>query len=49
MKVYNFSKVNKLTKKDAKQLSKAIESFKKGEERPKGRFEVLKELKKSEF
>lgn len=45
MEIYNFTNKSPLTEKDAEQLAQAIESFKKGEDQPEGRFVILKELK----
>jgi hypothetical protein len=46
MEIINFTNKAPLTENDAKQMAQAIEAFKKGEEQPKGRFVILKELKK---
>lgn len=46
MEIINFTDKAPLTKKDAEQMSKTIEAFKKGEKQPEGRFTIIKELKK---
>lgn len=46
MEIINFTDKAPLIEEDAKQLSQAIEAFKKGEKQPEGRFTILKELTK---
>lgn len=48
MKIINFNRYNQITEEDAQQLAKAIESFDKEKDQPKGRFEIVGILEKED-